>query len=117
MSRVPAGADRQHATNCAPSATAGGAALSEEQQILALHARGESARSIARTLGRHRLTVSRILTRHGLANYAEDIKPRAEGDARERRCLGGCGQMFWSTWSGHRRCDRCRSGTDTGAGW
>ena len=34
---------------------------------------------------------------------------RSERDApKQRRCLGGCGKRFLSTWAGHRVCDACR---------
>lgn len=40
-------------------------------------------------------------------SYAAYITEEPPGNPAQRRCLGGCGQMFASTWSGHRVCDNC----------
>ena len=37
-------------------------------------------------------------------------KPPAasQGQAKLRRCLGGCGEFFPSNWAGERVCKKCR---------
>jgi transposase len=105
--------------DCAPSASAEGAALSVEEKALILSAfrRGATIHSIASHHNRNRNTIKRLLSAHGLLDYIEpvDAKPRQVEQPRERRCLGGCGRMFRSTWIGHRICERCRSSEGAGA--
>lgn len=45
----------------------------------------------------------------------DDAKPVSVPNPKMRRCLGCCGEMFASRWSGHRICDRCRSSEGAGA--
>ena len=115
----PSGSSLVSSLNCAPFASAEGAALSLEEKAAVLSAfrRGATIHSIASHHNRNRNTIKRLLAAHGLLDYVEpvDAKPRQVEAPAMRRCLGFCGRMFESKWIGNRICERCRGSEGAGA--
>lgn len=99
--------------NCAGSEQSDPAAFWAE--ICAHYERGASASSLAARYGRSTTTIRRYLSRAGLIECTDDVKPAQKLDPATRRCLGGCGRMFESKWIGNRICPRCRDNEGAGA--
>ena len=102
--------------DCAGFEKSDPAAFSEDALEAAFY-EGFSVAQLSAQFGRHPSTIRRLLSKKGLAHYVDDVKPKQKLEPAQRKCLWqNCGRMFLSRWAGERRCPKCRSRDNEGAG-